>query len=651
MTSTAAADGVRNPPFTLAGQPLSAWAYALRIWLATMVALYAAFWLQLDSASSAAVTVAILAQPKRGQAFQKAVFRIAATLIGFVASIAITGLFSQSRDLFVVAVALWIAGAVYVASCYDGTRAYGAVLSGYTVAIIAVTQIDTPQDVFTAGIARVAVVALGIVSIALINDAFAAPDLWPDVRGRMEAAASEVEGAIAAMVHGHPFRPDRLRALLAQLTALRLDVLALPSERPDGFRQSAAGCSALAAMVAALSVSRVVHLMRHVLPAAEVDAAADRIDEGPAALAEALQRAVAGARPREIALARFSAEVADQRDLARREFAAMLAGAPAERAIRLPIHREKKDSFRKALRIFIGIIAAAPIFILSSWPMTSQAFTQLAVLAALGATQPNAKSFASGALIAMPVIIALSGITEFLILDGVDSFPLLALGMAPVIFLACMLFLNPKTGGIGFLMLVYFPIVLTPANPQSYNPQTYVLTGALIIAAVVALAVALNAFVPTTDKERRRWMVERLRDDLLDAAADRARRRPAEAVWLATDRLVQISGFSIGSETAREVRLRYMLLMCHLILATGHAQVALDEIGSGDTGADARRALAGLKPAPIAAAAGRMADGIAAADEAVRPAMIQALASMTFLADALAARATDLRHLRQALRP
>jgi hypothetical protein len=42
---------------TIAGFPPSAWAFALRIWAAMMVGLYAAFWLQLESASSAAVTV------------------------------------------------------------------------------------------------------------------------------------------------------------------------------------------------------------------------------------------------------------------------------------------------------------------------------------------------------------------------------------------------------------------------------------------------------------------------------------------------------------------------------------------------------------------------------------------------------------------
>jgi uncharacterized membrane protein YccC len=50
-----------RPTVTVVGFPLSYWARALRIWAAMMLALYAAFWLQLDSASSAAVIVGVLA--------------------------------------------------------------------------------------------------------------------------------------------------------------------------------------------------------------------------------------------------------------------------------------------------------------------------------------------------------------------------------------------------------------------------------------------------------------------------------------------------------------------------------------------------------------------------------------------------------------
>ena len=62
-----------------------------------LTALGAAFWLQLDGASTAATTVGILALQTRGQAYQKAVYRMLGTLIGVVASFALAGLFPALR--------------------------------------------------------------------------------------------------------------------------------------------------------------------------------------------------------------------------------------------------------------------------------------------------------------------------------------------------------------------------------------------------------------------------------------------------------------------------------------------------------------------------------------------------------------------------
>ena len=131
-----------------AGFPLSAWAFALRTWAAMMLALYVAFWLQLESASSAAVTVGILSLQTRGQAYQKAIYRILATVIGVVASLVLAGLFPQSRVLFVIGYAGWLGLCVYVGGIFEGNRAYGVVLSGYTVAIVAVTQIELAAEYF-----------------------------------------------------------------------------------------------------------------------------------------------------------------------------------------------------------------------------------------------------------------------------------------------------------------------------------------------------------------------------------------------------------------------------------------------------------------------------------------------------------------------
>src|SRR6202140_1365289 len=177
---------------TIAGFPLSTWAFALRIWAAVMVALYAAFWLQLESASSAAVTVAILALQTRGQAYQKAVYRVVATIIGVVASLVIAGLFPQSRSLFLIGFAGWLGLCVYVGGLFGGNRAHSGILSGYTVALVAVTQIDSPQNIFSAGVNRGAAIVVGIAAIALISDVFAAPNVHAGLSGKLIAAHRRV---------------------------------------------------------------------------------------------------------------------------------------------------------------------------------------------------------------------------------------------------------------------------------------------------------------------------------------------------------------------------------------------------------------------------------------------------------------------------
>jgi uncharacterized membrane protein YccC len=176
-----------DPPLTFAGAPASAWAFGIRIWIAVVVALAASFWLELEAPSSAAVTVAILAAPTRGAALEKAYYRLIATFIGVTAAIAITGLFSQARDLLLVAFAGWIGLCVYAAGLMDGNRAYAAVLSGYTVALIAVQQIDTPDHTFETGVARGAAIAVGVAAIALVNDLLAAPDSFPQLASKLAA--------------------------------------------------------------------------------------------------------------------------------------------------------------------------------------------------------------------------------------------------------------------------------------------------------------------------------------------------------------------------------------------------------------------------------------------------------------------------------
>jgi uncharacterized membrane protein YccC len=239
--------------------PVHIWAHAFRIWLAAVVALYIAFWLQLGGASSAAVTVAILAQPTRGAALAKAVNRVAATLIDATMSVVIAGRFSGERIGMLGAFVCWICVCVFVASYFRGYQAYATVLSGYTVAIIALVNIDTPQNVFTTMTDRMAAITIGILCVTLINDVFGSPPVWRELDRRINDIWRDLRGYARDVLSGNQENAERTGALLAQISGLRDQVDIVAHDMADG-QQRAAG--AKSAMLALVEIVQQVRLLR-----------------------------------------------------------------------------------------------------------------------------------------------------------------------------------------------------------------------------------------------------------------------------------------------------------------------------------------------------------------------------------------------------
>ena len=117
-----------------AGPPLL---FGLRLWASVSLALYIAFWLQLDNPFWAGTSAAIVCQPQLGASLRKGWFRVVGTLIGAVMSMLLTACFPQDRALFLGALVLWCAICAVAATLLRNFASYAAALSGYTVAIIA----------------------------------------------------------------------------------------------------------------------------------------------------------------------------------------------------------------------------------------------------------------------------------------------------------------------------------------------------------------------------------------------------------------------------------------------------------------------------------------------------------------------------------
>lgn len=608
---------------TIAGFPLSTWAFALRIWAAMMVALYAAFWLQLESASSAAVTVAILAGPTRGQAYQKAVYRVLATIIGVVASFVIAGMFPQSRSLFVIGFAGWLGLCVYVGGLLDGNRAYSGILSGYTVALVAVTQIDSPQNIFSAGVNRGAAIVVGIAALALISELFATPNVHTGLSGKLIAAHRRVRGFALAILRGERADPIQSAKLLHEITALHPDITALFVESSGGGARAAAARSAAVALVAEVGAAgALASLPANALPALRTalgEALADGLGKESRALQLRLQQHadvgadVGYADPHDALFARHALDLLIENRRAQDGIEDLQAGRHPQRRIRAPIYRSRRAAARNGLRAFLAVVISAILLSLGGWPFASLGLALVGLTIAFSANTPNPRAFAAEAVIAMPIAALLAGVTEFLILDGVDQFPLLAIGMAPVALAGALLSTSPnqQLASTAYLALVFFLVILAPANPQVYSPETYLFSSFMAITSVVLLFVVLWTVLPTSDALRRRWYLTSARAEMRDLlAGGRSRRLDDEALFRDADRVGQLAALQAADDDERRDDLRQALDIFGRAAAVRRVRTTLAELSARAGGrlvGDAYSALLGCDPVSLRRAAADLA--------------------------------------------
>src|SRR5947209_2682462 len=178
-----------------AGPPLL---FGLRLWASVCLALYVAFWLELDNAYWAGTSAAIVCQPHLGASLRKGWFRMIGTLVGAVAIVALTACFPQDRAAFLIGLALWGAACALVATLLRNFAAYAAALAGYTAAIIASDQLGATGgpngDAFMLAITRVSEIWIGIVCAGIV---LAGTDFGGAQR-RLAAIFAAVSAEIAA---------------------------------------------------------------------------------------------------------------------------------------------------------------------------------------------------------------------------------------------------------------------------------------------------------------------------------------------------------------------------------------------------------------------------------------------------------------------
>src|SRR6202790_3092442 len=248
--------------------------FGLRLWAAVCLALYIAFWLQLDNASWAGTSAAIVCQTSLGASLRKGWFRMIGTGVGATAIVVLTACFPQDRIGFLLGLAVWGGACGLMVTLLRNFAAYSAALAGYTAAIIASDELGATGgangDVFMLAITRASEICIGIVCAGVV---LAGTD-FGGARRRLAAQLAALSAEITARFAGtfvlagpqeSEARPVR-RDLIRRVIALEPVIDGALGESSDLRPHSPALQAAVAGLFAALSNWRMVALHLELLP-------------------------------------------------------------------------------------------------------------------------------------------------------------------------------------------------------------------------------------------------------------------------------------------------------------------------------------------------------------------------------------------------
>ena len=531
-------------------RPSPLWAYTLRVLLAVALAMYAAYWLELDSPYSAGTTVLVLMNVSRGAVISKSVWRLAGSIVGAAAAVVLIALFAQTPVLFVFGLAAWIGFCSAIGSLLRYNRSYGAVLAGYTVTLVVFGAIADPNRIFDLATARVAVVTIGVISTTLV---FLITDIGPgqsQLEERVAALVMRAAGLLRdALQTGDIDVAIQTRTRLAADLAALDQVVEFASVENAGFGRFAGDLRlAVAELLAALTgglhavtLARRLETTDRDVGAALAEGLGCVADATPERTAADLRRSVAAARhtlARQAEMCRDVATLAaldqavtllDQLAAALESLQALQEGTPRVPPIRLRNYVNFVTAWRNCVRATLAISMAGLFWIITAWPDGSSSLVVLGPICALATQTDSAAQATVDFLIGIALSVIGALICTYAILPQVTGFPLLMAGMLPFIAVGVYLSRQPRFAVICLGYLVFFVTLVGPNNPMRYDLAASLNTYAAFLIGSLWAVLAFRVLYPPNRRAEAAVLAHSLRNDVQRLV--RRRRPPHGLVW------------------------------------------------------------------------------------------------------------------------
>ena len=522
--------------------------FGLRLWASVCLALYLAFWLQLDNAYWAGASAAAVCQPSLGASLRKAWFRMIGTAVGAVAIVVLTACFVQDRVGFLLGLALWGAVCGLAATLLRNFASYAAALAGITAAIIASDEVGTVGgvngDVLILAVTRASEICIGIICAGVVLAGTDFGGARQRLAAQLAMIASEIAGRLAGtfLLAGREDSKTRLvrRDLIRRVAALDPVIDEALGDSSDLRPHSTVLQAAVGGLFAALSGWRAaaVHLellgdpgrgaahtvLESIPPELRSMPAQGGLSDwtvDPSTWCEACGLAVR-------TLTSLPADTPSLRLLADRTAEALIGVRRALNGLLLLVEPARSipgsrsswfsvpdplPAFVNAVRIFVTIGAVELFWIATAWPNGAQAlvFTAIAVIL-FSPRGDQAYSTSISFMIGASLAAVLAAILKFAVLPGLTTFVGFTLAIGLVLVPTGALMVQRQTPTFMAATVIFLPLV-APANSESYDTQQFYNSALAIIAGVGAAALAFRLLPQLSPALRiRRLLKLTLRD-------------------------------------------------------------------------------------------------------------------------------------------
>jgi hypothetical protein len=168
--------------------------FSAKAYLAAAVALFIGFSQGLEKPYWAVLTIySVLTPPESGAIRSKAMFRLIGTLAGGVMMIGLTALFGDQLGILVTATIAVVTLATFLRQADRTPSNYLWFSTGITMAVIGLTNLMQPENVFAATTARVAEITLGILVVTAVDAMFWPRPMTPDFLDTMTKWRGDVQ--------------------------------------------------------------------------------------------------------------------------------------------------------------------------------------------------------------------------------------------------------------------------------------------------------------------------------------------------------------------------------------------------------------------------------------------------------------------------